>query len=160
MEKNKMDNIDRIIINSIQDSFPIDTEPYKALTIQLNKKFNLKLTDQETHNRIKNLKSNGFIRRLGVIFNSKPLGYKSTLCVAKVPYDKINAIADMVNTFPQVSHNYLRDNKFNLWFTFSYHCPDELAMFLKEIKKKSGLLDIFDIPSKKIFKIRAVFTIP
>jgi DNA-binding Lrp family transcriptional regulator len=160
MKINTLDDIDRLIINSIQESFPIAPEPYKVLTNQLNKNFNLKLTVQETHKKINNLKSNGFIRRLGTIFNSKPLGYKSTLCVAKVPLNKIQIIANIINTFPQVSHNYLRDDQFNLWFTFSYLKPEELTLFLKEIKKKSGLSDIFEITSKKIFKIRAVFNIP
>jgi DNA-binding Lrp family transcriptional regulator len=148
---------ERLILNAIQDLFPIDREPFLALAKRLNEEHNLNLTEEGLIEALKSLKERKYLRRLGGIFNSRPLGYLSTLCAAKVPQDKLEAFVSCVNSYPQVTHNYIRNNPFNVWFTFSYENKDELDELLNKLKKETTVTEIFELSARKIFKIRAVF---
>lgn len=148
---------ERLILNAIQDLFPMERQPFLALANSLNQKHNLTLTEEELIERLKSLKSRNYLRRLGGIFNSRPLGYHSTLCAAKVPEDKLEAFGACVNSYPQVTHNYVRNNTFNVWFTFSYEDKGELDGLLEKLKKETSVTEIFELSARKIFKIRAVF---
>jgi DNA-binding Lrp family transcriptional regulator len=83
----------------------------------------------------------------------------STLCAARVPEDKVESFGRLVSSFPQVTHNYVRSNPLNVWFTFCYAQTEELDGFLSSLRKEAGINEIFELSSKKIFKIRAVFSL-
>jgi DNA-binding Lrp family transcriptional regulator len=154
-----LDHIDRLILNALQDRFPLTSRPFSQLAEDLNPKNNLSLTEEEVLKRVRSLKEKKFIRRLGAIFNQNQLGYKSTLCAARVPEDKIEKFAEAVNSSEQVTHNYLRKGDLNIWFTFCYNKPEQLAGFLDKLKNETGISDIFEMPSDKVYKIRAVFNL-
>ena len=107
-----LDDIDKDILNRIQSDFPITSRPYLAIAEDLN------LTEADILRRLKKLKENGIIRRIGGNFVPEKLGFVSTLCAAKVPEDRIREFAQIVNRYPGVTHNYQRNNEFNIWFTF------------------------------------------
>jgi DNA-binding Lrp family transcriptional regulator len=134
--------------------------PFSALAGEINRKHGLNLTETELISAVKSLKERNYLRRLGAIFNSRPLGYRSTLCAARVPPDEVEAVAAIVNSYPQVTHNYLRDNPLNLWFTFSYEKEEELRELIDKLKKETSVTDICELESRKIYKIRAVFKLP
>jgi DNA-binding Lrp family transcriptional regulator len=148
---------ERLILNAAQERFPAVPRPFLALAEQLNDSHGLDLTEDSIIEALKSLKDRNYLRRLGAIFNSRPLGYLSTLCAAKVPEDKIEAFGALVNSFPQVTHNYVRNNPLNVWFTFSYENGEELAVLLERLKNETGVEEVFELSARKIYKIRAVF---
>ena len=148
-----MDDIDKAILNRIQSDFPITSRPYLTIADELN------LTEAEVLDRISRLKQMGIIRRIGGNFVPAKLGYVSTLCAAKVPEEKIERFADVVNRFPGVTHNYLRENSFNVWFTFIAPSMEEIEQNLKDIEQETGISEILNLPATRVFKIKAQFDV-
>ena len=138
-----MDDIDKAILNRIQSDFPITSQPYQTIADELN------LTEKEVLDRVSRLKEMGIIRRIGANFVPAKLGYVSTLCAAKVPEDKIERFADVVNRFPGVTHNYRRENSFNVWFTFIAPSMEEIEQNLKEIEQETGIAEILNLPATR-----------
>ena len=146
-----MDDIDRKILNLIQREFPICAEPFRAIGGKLG------LGEEEVLERIRRLKADGVIRRIGAVFDPKKLGFVSTLCAARVPEDRIRDFVDVVNSYTGVTHNYRRNHDYNIWFTFIADGPEALERALEEIKAKTGVSDIISMPAKRTFKINATF---
>jgi DNA-binding Lrp family transcriptional regulator len=148
-----MDEIDKAILNRIQSDFPITSQPYQTIADELN------LTENDILERVSRLKEMGIIRRIGGNFVPAKLGYVSTLCAARVPQDKIEHFADVVNRFPGVTHNYLRENSFNVWFTFIAASMEEIEQNIKDIEQETGITDILNLPATRVFKIKAQFDV-
>ena len=148
-----MDDTDRSILNRIQSGFPITSRPFQAIAEELG------LTEDEVLDRIAQLKKAGIIRRIGANFVPGKLGFVSTLCAAKVPAEKIDRFAQVVNRFPGVTHNYLRDNEFNVWFTFIAPSMQEIEDNLARISEETGIRDILNLPATDVFKIKAKFKV-
>lgn len=146
-----LDDIDKDILNRIQSDFPITSRPYLAFAEDLN------LTEADILRRLKKLKENGIIRRIGGNFVPEKLGFVSTLCAAKVPEDRIREFAQIVNRYPGVTHNYQRDNEFNIWFTFIAESMAEIEENLKKISNETGITNILNLPATRVFKVRAHF---
>ncbi len=148
-----MDDIDRDILNEIQSDFPISTRPYQALGQRLG------LMEQEILDRIKTLKEEGVIRRIGGNFHSNKLNFTSTLCAAKVPTEKLNDFVKVVNRYPGVTHNYLRKNEYNVWFTFIAQDMSTIDQALKDLAESTGVSDILNLPAVKMYKIKVDFEV-
>lgn len=146
-----MDNTDRSILNRIQSDFPITPRPFLAIANDLG------FSENEVLKRVTKLKKKGIIRRIGGNFVPEKLGFVSTLCAAKVPNKKIDRFAKTVNRYTGVTHNYQRDNKYNVWFTFIAPSMDEIEKNLKQISEDTGVKDIINLPSTKVYKIKAHF---
>ena len=147
----ELDTIDRAILNRIQSDFPITSRPYMPIADEVG------ISEDDVLKRLVRLKEKGIIRRIGGNFVPNKLGFVSTLCAAKVPEDKIESFAKIVNRYPGVTHNYLRDNKYNIWFTFISPSMEEIEANLESISKETGISDIINLPATKVFKIRAHF---
>jgi siroheme decarboxylase len=145
------DDIDRAILNRIQSDFPIAKRPFLSIAR------NLGLSEEKVINRLKRLKKKGIIRRIGGNFAPEKLGFVSTLCAAKVPKDKIGGFSEAVNRYPGVTHNYLRDNPYNIWFTFIAQSMSEINENLEKISRETGVTDILNLPAAKMYKIKAHF---
>jgi len=148
-----MDAIDRKIINAIQSDFPIASQPYRELGNQLH------LSEDEILERVKALKAAGIIRRIGGNFHSHRLNYASTLCAARVPEEKIEDFVEVVNSYPGVTHNYLRKHDYNVWFTFIAPSMSYIENALREISGKTGVEEIYSLPAVRMFKIRVDFEV-
>ncbi len=148
-----LDDIDRSILNQIQSDFPITPRPYRSVAEELG------LTEDEVLARIRRLKKSGIIRRIGGNFTPEKLGFVSTLCAAKVPEEKISQFAQVVNRYPGVTHNYRRENKYNIWFTFIAPSMEEISASLKQIAVETGVTEILNLPATRVFKIRAEFKV-
>ncbi len=146
-----IDDVDRAILNRIQSDFPMTKRPYLSIAE------NFGLSENEVIKRLEQLKKKGIIRRIGGNFVPEKLGFVSTLCAAKVPEDKIEDFARTVNRYPGVTHNYKRDNKYNIWFTFIARSMDEIKGNLEDISRETGVKDIINLPATKMYKIRAHF---
>jgi DNA-binding Lrp family transcriptional regulator len=146
-----LDETDKAILNRIQSDFPVTKKPYLAIAQELD------LSEDDVIRRIKKLKKNGIIRRIGGNFVPEKLGFVSTLCAAVVPEGKIEAFAKTINRYSGVTHNYLRDGSFNVWFTFIAPSMKEIESNLRKISKETGVHEIISLPATKVFKIRAHF---
>ena len=146
-----MDDINRAILNSIQSDFPLTPRPYQTIAE------NLGLSEDDVLSRLKHLKKEGIIRRIGGNFVPEKLGFVSTLCAARVPENKIDSFAAIVNQYQGVTHNYQRDNEFNVWFTFIAPSMDDIHKNLDKIRLETGINDIINLPATKVFKIKAQF---
>jgi siroheme decarboxylase len=148
-----VDKTDKRILNEIQSDFPIISHPYRDLGKRLD------LSDVEVIERVKRLKKEGIIRRIGGNFHSSQLNFKSTLCAAKVPEEKIEHFVEAVNQHPGVTHNYLRNHTYNIWFTFIAQDMDYIDKALKEISEETGVGEILNLPAVKTFKIKVDFEV-
>jgi siroheme decarboxylase len=149
----KLDPTDSAILNRIQSDFPITSRPFLTVADELE------LTEKDVLERVARLKADGIIRRIGGNFVPGKLGFVSTLCAARVPADKIDNFAEIVNRYPGVTHNYQRDNTYNVWFTFIAPSREEIEDNLRQIIKDTGVEDILNLPATKVFKIRAEFEV-
>ncbi|MES0447576.1 MAG: AsnC family transcriptional regulator [Desulfobacterales bacterium] len=147
----ELDTIDRAILNRIQSDFPMTSRPYMSVADEVG------ISEDDVLKRLAWLKEKGIIRRIGGNFVPNKLGFVSTLCAANVPEDMIESFAKIVNRYPGVTHNYLRDNKYNIWFTFIAPSMEVIEANLKNISKETGISDIINLPATKVFKIKAHF---
>ena len=148
-----MDKIDKLMINTIQTDFPITECPYLEIGDQL------KISEGEVIDRILKLKEQGVIRRIGGNFNTKKLNFTSTLCAAKVSENELDQFVRIVNHYPGVTHNYLRNHDYNVWFTFIAPTMEEINRSLEEISDQTGIKEIINLPAIKMFKIRVEFSV-
>jgi DNA-binding Lrp family transcriptional regulator len=155
-----LDRLDRMLLNLIQDDFPVDPRPYRVLADRLEAAGGGRLDEGRVLARVDSLRGRGHLRRLGAIVNSGPLGYRSTLCAAKVPPDILDRTAAMINARPEVTHNYVREGDLNVWFTFCHRDRSALEAFLAELAALPGLGPVLELPARRVYKIRAVFNLP
>lgn len=148
-----IDDIDRVILNRIQSDFPITSRPFHAIAKDLG------FTEKDVLRRIAVLKEKRIIRRIGGNFAPEKMGFVSTLCAARVPEDKIERFAKIVNRYPGVTHNYQRDNSFNIWFTFIAPSMEVIKDNLAQISRKTGVTEILNLPSTRVYKIKAHFNL-
>jgi DNA-binding Lrp family transcriptional regulator len=148
-----MDEIDKNILNEIQSDFPVTPRPYHELGKRLD------LSELEVIKRVKRLKEKGIIRRIGGNFHSGRLNFTSTLCATKVPKENIEHFVEVVNRYPGVTHNYLRDHAYNIWFTFIAQDMVSINNALRDISKETGVTEILNLPAVKMFKIKVDFEV-
>lgn len=153
MANSNIDETNKSILNSIQTDFPIDPRPYKIIGERLG------LSEDEVIQRISEMKDAFLIRRIGGNFSPDRLGYHSTLCAARVDEDKVKLFKETVNSYPGVTHNYRRDHRFNIWFTFIAPSVETIENNLKAIAEKTGVDTIINLPATHVFKISANFKV-
>ncbi|MDR1016155.1 MAG: hypothetical protein LBL67_01625, partial [Coriobacteriales bacterium] len=106
-----MTDFQKKILTIIQSHFPITPRPYAVLAEQL-------ASDEQTvYDAVGELCASGQIRRIGASINSRKVGYVSTLAALAVPAERVDEVAALINAYPGVTHNYQRENHYNLWFT-------------------------------------------
>ncbi|MFW5998545.1 MAG: Lrp/AsnC family transcriptional regulator [Bacillota bacterium] len=146
-----MEELDKKILNKIQEGIPLQKKPFQKMGKELG------IDGKKVIKRLKKLKDKDYIRRIGGIMNSSRLGYKSTLVGLRVTDDKFKEITDFINSHPGVTHNYRRDNYLNLWFTLSTRKEQDSNNFLKQIENREGVLELYELPKKKLFKLKVFF---
>ncbi len=149
--KTTLEELDRAILNEIQSHFPLVPRPYAEMGRRVG------AGEAEVLARVQAMHDAGVIRRIGANFTSRKLGYTSTLCAARVPPEKLEHFAAVVNRYPGVTHNYLRKHRFNVWFTLIAESTARLEEILEEIRKASGVEEILSLPAQEIFKIKVDF---
>ena len=148
-----MEELRQRVLDLIQSGFPLESDPYGVMAERLG------ATREEVLDAVAALRRDGAIRRLGASFASKKLGYSSTLCALPVPGDavEVDRVAAIVNGYPNVTHNYLRNNRYNLWFTIIARSADEVACILSEIEERSGCAGALNLPATALYKIKVDF---
>ncbi len=138
------------LLYQMQHAFPLSQKPFQELAQTLDS------SEEEVIEAVKTLKAQGIIRQTSAIFDTKRLGYKSSLVAFKVPEEKIDTAAAIINAHPGVSHNYLRNHDYNIWFTMAV-APDSklgLEKTIAILKEKTEAEDAIILPTLKMFKIK------
>jgi DNA-binding Lrp family transcriptional regulator len=137
-----MDNLDRKIINALQGGFPICNAPYRQVALTLN------ITEAELLTRLQNLRANGTLTRFGPLYNAEQMGGALTLAAVKAPEDRFDEIADIINAFPEVAHNYARQHTLNMWFVIATETPEQVRQTIDAIEQQTGLT-VYNMPKIK-----------
>ena len=141
---------DKRLLNLMQGRFPIAERPYAAVAQDAG------VTEREAIARVTELIEERIIRQVTPIFDTRALGYSSMLVAAKVDPDNPWRAANIINEHPGVSHNYLRNHEFNIWFTIATAPDSELGVdgTLEVLAREAGAESIRQLPTLKLFKIR------
>jgi DNA-binding Lrp family transcriptional regulator len=142
-----MGELDKELLNEIQWTFPLVTRPFDAIA----KKFDI--TPEIVKEHLKNLKKTGVLRQLSAIFDTRKLGYTSSLVAMEIESDKLEYVASQINRHPGVSHNYERDHKFNLWFTLAVPPGSDLKTEIDKFNVLKGIKKVRMLPTLQLFKI-------
>ncbi len=145
-----LDDRDKRLLNLMQGRFPIAPRPYQHVAAEAG------MTEEEAMARVSELLAERIIRQVTPIFDTRALGYSSMLVAAKVDAENPWRAANVINAHPGVSHNYLRNHEFNIWFTIATE-PDSplgLSGTLEVLAREAGAESVRQLPTLKLFKIR------
>jgi DNA-binding Lrp family transcriptional regulator len=134
-----MDDVDRRLINALQGGFPIGDRPYAEVGRRLD------LDEHDVIARLERLLEGGALSRFGPMYDAERLGGGLTLAAMAVPEARFDEVADIVNGFPEVAHNYERTHALNMWFVVATERPDCIAEVLSDIEAATGLA-VLDLP--------------
>ncbi len=139
--------VDRELLNAVQWDFPLDPRPYAVLAARLG------ISEPEVRERVAHVKDAGVLRQLSAIFDTRALGYGSSLVACKVDPDRIDDAAAVISDHPGVSHNYKRNHAFNLWYTIAVPPGDVLQDHVDVLHRDAGALVTRVLPTLKLYKI-------
>ena len=145
-----LDDLDKRLLNLMQGQFPIAARPYQHVASQAE------VTEAEVMTRVQHLLDERIIRQVTPIFDTRALGYSSMLVAAKVDPEHPWRAANVINAHPGVSHNYLRNHEFNIWFTIATEPDSKLGLegTLEMLAELAGAESVRSLPTLKLFKIR------
>ncbi|MBQ7609353.1 MAG: AsnC family transcriptional regulator [Desulfovibrionaceae bacterium] len=146
----QIDDLDRRILDIIQADFPLVPRPYAELGERLG------VCEEEVFARVRNLRKSGVIRQLSANFCAPRLGYVSTLCAAKVPQNALESFVSEVNALSGVTHNYVRANAYNVWFTLIAPSREDAAAIIAGLTERTGI-EVLNLPAETIYKIHVNF---
>jgi len=147
-----MDEIDKKILNLIQEEFPLHKRPYAEIGKHVG------IGEKEAIDRVQRLKDAGIIRRIGVVFEPKKLDYTSTLCGVHVEEERLMELVAAINKHTGVTHNYEREGNLNLWFTIIADKAEEIDAFIEDLERRFAV-KIYRFPKKRVFKIKTYFPV-
>ncbi|MBF0593617.1 MAG: Lrp/AsnC family transcriptional regulator [Candidatus Omnitrophica bacterium] len=142
---------DKKFLKGLQTDFPLISRPFAALADETGD------TEDEMLAYFKKLKADGILRYIATMFDLRKLGIVSSLIALRVPKSKISKTVKIINAYPNISHNYLRADTYNVWFTVSAASERKLKSILAEIRQKSGISDMLDLRTRQVFKSQAIF---
>ncbi len=137
------------ILSRIQKKFPLVSKPFAVIAQELN------ISEEEVLSILQKEKNDGIIRQTSAIFDTKRLGYKSSLVAFKMPPELIDSAVKIINSHPGISHNYERNHEFNIWFTLGVAPTSKLGLdkTVALIAKLTHAQEYIMLPTLKLFKI-------
>ncbi|NRA72119.1 MAG: Lrp/AsnC family transcriptional regulator [Gammaproteobacteria bacterium] len=147
----EFDLLSQQLINSYQRDFPLCDRPFLKLAQQFG------VSEQQVLTTLKTLKKNGVLSRLGPVFNHQQAG-SSTLAAVAVPANDIDRVAEIINNFEQINHNYAREHHYNLWFVVTAPTPEDLTQALTDIGDATAC-EVLILPMEKSHHIDLSFTV-
>jgi DNA-binding Lrp family transcriptional regulator len=139
-----MDELDRLILNSLQGGFPVSERPFREAAADLD------TSESELISRIRCMLDDGLLTRFGPLYHAENMGGALSLCAMQVPPEQFDRVVAQVNAFPEVAHNYQRDHRMNMWFVLATESPEKLATTLKRIEEDTGLT-VYNFPKQEEF---------
>jgi DNA-binding Lrp family transcriptional regulator len=147
MSEQDLTERDRELLNAVQWDFPLEARPFAALGERLG------MSEPEVLERVAAVKAAGVLRQLSAIFDTRALGYDSSLVAAKIDPDRIDEAAARISEHPGVSHNYKRNHAFNLWYTIAVPPGESLDAHLDVLHRESGAVVTRKLPTLQLYKI-------
>ena len=141
-----MDYLDREIINQFQGGFPVVERPFAVMAKKLD------IQESELLTRIRFMLDDGILTRFGPLYNIDKMGGTFSLCAMQVPVELFDEIAQKVNAFPEVAHNYQRDHRLNMWFVIAAESEAALRDVLQRIETTTGHT-VFNFPRQREFYV-------
>jgi len=140
----ELDDTDRAIINRLQGGFPVCDHPFAQVAQALG------LTEADLLSRLARLRRDGVVNRFGPLWHAEKMGGGLTLAALRVPEARFDEVAAMVNSYPEVAHNYAREHALNMWFVVATEQPERIGEVLRGIEAQSGL-KVYDMPKIQEF---------
>jgi len=137
-----MDARDRELINALHGGVPIEERPYATIGKQLG------LTETEVLERLQALLDDRTLTRFGPLYDATMLGGAFTLAAMAVPEERFDEVAEVVNGFPEVAHNYAREHALNMWFVIGVERPERIDEILRQINEETGL-EVLNMPKEE-----------
>ena len=137
-----MDATDRLIMNALQDEFPVCEQPFESAAARMG------ITGEELIARIERMIASGAVSRFGPLYNVERMGGAFTLAAISVPGHDFDRVAAIVGAMPEVAHNYARDHAFNMWFVLATESADGIAPALARIERETGY-PVLDLPKER-----------
>jgi len=134
-----MDDIDKAIVNQLQQGFPICTSPYRHVAEQLG------IGEADLLSRLQALLADGVLSRFGPMYHAEQMGGALTLAAMKVPDERFDDVTGIVNAFPEVAHNYARSHALNMWFVLATERPEQVKEVIEAIEQQTGLT-VYNMP--------------
>ena len=147
-----MDAVDRAIINTLQKGFPIVDQPYAAAAKDLG------ISAEELIQRLQKLLDQGVLSRFGPLYHAERLGGALTLAAMSIPECDFEQVAEQVNAFPQVAHNYARDHRLNMWFVLATETLEEIESVIRAIEQTTGH-PVYNMPKQEEFFVGLHFVV-
>jgi DNA-binding Lrp family transcriptional regulator len=150
-----MDELDCRILKVLQNDFPLSERPYEILAHKLQ------IPCDQLWSRIQKLIAEGVIRRIGASLDSRKLGFCSTLAAVSCKADLVEQAAKIIGQFSEVTHSYLRNDNFNIWFTIIAVDEERIEYILEQIRNSLSLecSQVLNLPIKHLFKLNARFKV-
>lgn len=145
-----VDELDKKIINSLQDGFPVCDHPF-AIAAK-----NLDMDEMVLIERIGTLLDDDILSRFGPLFNMDRIGGAYSLAAMKVPAEVFEKTAQFINSFPEIAHNYEREHEFNMWFVLASDSVDQLQHVINKIEDTTGL-HVYNMPKQKEYFVGLKF---
>lgn len=142
----ELDELDRVLLNRLQDGVPVCEHPFRAVASEAG------CTEGELVRRLESLLERGLLSRFGPLFNAEAMGGAVTLAALAVPAERYEAVTQIVNSFPEVAHNYAREHALNMWFVVSTEQPGRLCEVLEQIERETGL-NVHNMPREREYYI-------
>ena len=142
-----LDDLDREVLNAVQWDFPLEERPFAALGARFG------VSEPEIRDRLRRSKEAGVLRQLSAIYDTRALGYSSSLIASKIAPDRVDDAAAVISEHPGVSHNYNRNHEFKLWYTLAVTPGDSLDAHVEALHRASGSLATRTLPTLRLFKI-------
>ena len=142
-----LDDADQQLLNLIQTEFPLVTRPFAALGERIGE------SEGQVMERYARLKADRIIRQVSAIFDTRKLGYRSSLVATAVDESRVDAAADLISAHPGVSHNYRRDHEFNIWWTIAVPPDERLETHVAALHRLAGATSTRILPTLKLYKI-------
>jgi DNA-binding Lrp family transcriptional regulator len=146
-----MTNLQKMILNEIQKGIPLEERPFLVVAKKLN------ISEKEVIDCINELKEKNYIRRFGALLNVNKVGIVSTLICMKVEKKQLEKVAAIINEYEGVTHNYERDDEYNVWFTLMESSYERLEKNIEEIKERTGVKEILNLSNIKKYKTKVFF---
>lgn len=140
-------DIETAVLNRIQAEFPLAERPYRVIADAIGS------DEGVVRAAVSGLRSEGVIRIIAGIFNAESLGYESSLIAFEVPEEGVEAAARIINEHPGVSHNYLRDHRFNIWYTLAVDRHSSLHKTVELLAERAGARRHLILKTEMLYKI-------
>ncbi len=147
-----MDDIDRSVINRLQLGFPISASPFAEVAGELG------IAEQTLLERLQGMLESRTLTRFGPMYHAERLGGGLSLCAMRIPAVEFERVAEQVNGFPEVAHNYARDHEFNMWFVLATETPERIQQVLDEITALTGYT-VYNMPKQEEFFVGLRFEV-